>query len=84
MKISKKTAIENDLPFTCDEQWIVRQRRWDTLWEGVVQIDGKHFKLDWWAGSTEMQETGPFEDEDEIELTEVKKQQVTLERWVAV
>lgn len=48
------------------------QGRWKTAWSQIFEYENKFYKTVFYVGSTEMQDTSPYEyEEEEIECEEV-------------
>ncbi len=64
---------------------IIDQRRWSTIREAIFfhVLTDKHYRICWSEGSTEMQESTPFEFNDP-EPVEVELRDVTVSKWVEV
>ena len=80
---------ELDLPFRADERTVVdTSGRWTDVVEIVFHLDdqddGTYWLTTYEQGSTENQETRPWEYEDEVECTLVRKLPVVVEKWVEV
>lgn len=87
MKIKLKKEIlvdELDLPDEAIEDTIVDQSRWSTHHEIIFKYNDKHYKTEYSVGSTESQDEGPWEYEDEVNCTEVEQREVLVKRWVEV
>lgn len=57
---------------------IVDQTRWDTIHEVVFQYEDKFYKTDYAVGSTEYQDYGPWESENDITCDEVRPVEKTV------
>lgn len=79
---TKDELEELGLPYTCHDVEIYDQGRWDTWKTGIFEHDGKSWQVHWSEGSTEMQDTQPWEYEDEIEATEVIKVPRIVSQWI--
>lgn len=75
---------ELDLPFSCIDQEITHQGRWETYKTGIAEIDGEFYRFEWSEGSTEMQDGMAWEYDDEVEGTLVEKRMIEVEAWVEV
>lgn len=65
----------------------IEQRRWVTVFGVVFEDDrtGRHYYVPIEMGSTEVQESVPFEyGPDEVEVDEVKLVEVTVDKWMPV
>ena len=59
--------------------------RWSSYHNLVFSFEGKIWETDYSQGLTEMQCESPFENsDDEIKVTEVRKETVISHRWVTV
>ena len=76
----------NDWEIVKGTEEIVGQRRWVTERTAIYQHKptGKYYRFDWDSGSTEMQESQPFEYEDEYVPIEVKSVVQTIVGWEPV
>jgi len=85
LKISKQTAIddwglpsegslENGVEIISDD--VIGQRRWSTDHELVIRAQDKYYRTYYSVGSTECQDEGPWENDEEVELLEVYPAQV--------
>ena len=77
---------ELDLPYSAVEETIISQSRWLTHFQIIFKdpADGKFYQTTYSAGSTECQDYTPWEDEEEIETTEVELRDVVVKRYVPV
>lgn len=76
---------DNDYPWEFMDKELIDQRRWVNIWEGVFEFEGKHYRVNWQEGATEVQEdTDQWFDEAEIEAYEVVKRQVMSYEWAEV
>lgn len=66
-----------------DEQ-IVEQRRWVTVFEATVEINGKTYTVVFERGSTEYQECAPWEYNKTVTFYEVEPKEVTVVQYVPV
>lgn len=70
MKFSKEFLQEQDYTLVRGE--IVDQRRWVTVYEHIFEHEGKLYQTCFEQGSTEQQDTRPYEyEEDMIECPEM-------------
>ena len=86
-QLARKIVYNDDDNWVKVESHIVDQSRWDTHCEYIVQhkTDGKHYSFYYSHGSTEQQDTSPFEDvTEDVEFTEVEQREVTKLEWVPV
>jgi len=62
----------------------VDHTRWSVVYEAVFlhRPSGKHYFFVWAVGATESQDQRPYEDEDEVELTEAVQKEITRVEWV--
>ena len=61
------------------QEKIVDQRRWTTVYKRVFKYEDKFYVTTYESGSTEQQDTQPYEyDPDEIECDEVKPVEKTV------
>jgi len=93
IKIAKETAIEdwglpsegsleNDVEIISDD--VIGQRRWSTDHELVIKHSGKYYRTYYSVGSTECQDEGPWENDDEVQLQEVYPAQVVTTVFMPV
>lgn len=81
---------ELDLPRGENEvkREIIDQRRWVTVYSLIFrtpdQTNGTAWETTYEQGSTEMQDTRPWEDEPLVECTLVREEDVTIRQWVPV
>lgn len=76
--------LEN-VDWECIEDKIIDQRRWATVHEVIFKYNGKFYQTTYEVGSTEMQDTRPFEnDPDMIDCQEVKQVEKMVKIWVIV
>lgn len=63
---------------------VVDTDRWTTLHEIVFSLNGTHYRTTYRVGSTEQQDEGPWEYENEVECTEVHQVEKIVKVWVPV
>jgi len=86
---SKEEAIDivtdNHDDFTCVEETIQDQSRWNTYFKGIFinNKTNKHYSVIYGRGSTECQESELFYT-DEVIFTEVELKEVITKEWVKV
>lgn len=72
--------------FEIVETQMVDQRRWETTYEIVFKFEDRFFRSQYDLGSTECQESMPYEydgdDDDMIEVEEVFPKEVTVTQYV--
>lgn len=85
IKLKKEVLLnELELPYNAIEDEVIDSSRWSIHHRIIFEYDGKYYKTWYSVGSTEMQDESPWEYDDEVECHEVKKKQVTVEKWVSV
>ena len=85
MKFEKEFLIDElDLPDSAIEDKVVDNSRWSIQHEIIFEHEGKFYRTHYQVGATESQDEGPWEYDDEIECTEVIRQEVTVMAWVPV
>jgi hypothetical protein len=57
---------------------IVGHRRWSVDHEMIFKYNGKLYRANYSVGATESQDEGPWEYEDEVEVTEVNPVEKTV------
>ncbi len=75
---------ELDLPWSAKEDKVVETSRWSTFHEIVFHHEGKYYQTCYSVGSTECQDERPWEDENEVDCTEVELKEVLVKQWVPV
>lgn len=75
-----------------DENWgrvsgtkkIVEQGRWDTYFEEIFlhRPTNEHYCFEWSEGSTECQDSEPFEYDNEVKPVKMIQKEVTELKWV--
>jgi len=82
MKFKKEFLLDElDLPWNDDiivKNEIYDQRRWVTSYELIFKLEDKLYRTYYDQGSTEQQEEGPWEWEDEVECKEVEPYEETI------
>jgi hypothetical protein len=63
-----------------NDKKITEKDRWSTYYEGVAEIEGKHYMLTWCEGSTEIQDT----EIEGGEFDEVIQKEVLIKMWVNI
>jgi hypothetical protein len=66
------------------ENRIVGTSRWSNTYEAIIEYQGKTYRTHYRVGATEIQEEGPWEDEDVAELVEVHQIPKTIMSWELV
>lgn len=85
MKFKKEfLRDELDLPYNAIENHVIDNSRWSIQHEIIFEHEGKFYQAYYSVGATECQDERPWEYEDEVECTEVVKQEVTRMEWVPV
>ena len=85
MKFKKEILIDElDLPYSALEDNIIDTTRWSEIHEIVFKLDDKFYQTSYSKGSTEMQDEGPWDDEDEVECTEVHQVDKVVKVWEPV
>lgn len=87
MKIFTKEYLleELDLPYAAVSEHITDQSRWSTHLKIVFKDkDGTFYETFYSKGSTESQDEGPWEYEDEVTCYEVELKEVMIQTWVRV
>ena len=83
--ISKEIlSRELDLPCSAIKDEVTGTSRWSIFHDIVFEYEGKFYQTSYSVGATECQDESPWEDEDEIECTEVVEKEVMVKKWVAV
>lgn len=79
-----KMAFEEAIELDCEEDNIIDQGRWNTLWERIVKYEGKYYKFTYDAPSTE--NSGDLDDmnEEEVDLIEVHQVEKLVKVWEPV
>ncbi len=72
------------LPYACIWTRIIDQGRWETHSEGVFEHEGDHWLIKWSDGSTEMQDSAPWEYDNTVKATLVHEKEVMVKKWVPV
>lgn len=85
-KFKREYLIEElDLPFNAVDDKIVNRTRWELIHEIIFQdTDGTYWRTQVRDGATELQETIPWEYEDEVECEQVEKRLVLRKEWVPI
>lgn len=73
---------EHDYPWELVSQEFVESHRWYDVYTGVFEYEGKNWQVSYLVPSTEMQEEDPWNEDDEIEATEVVWLPVVVNKWV--
>ena len=82
--IFKKEFLQEKV-YDCVYEEVTHQTRWSIFKTMVFEHYGKHYMVEYSAGSTEIQCEAPFEyDDDEIECEEVELKEVIVKKWVRV
>ena len=81
VKFKKEELYNDDFIVTCLEDKICDQRRWETTHKLIFEKDGKFYRTYYDVGSTEMQEHGIWEYQDEIECYEVEQVERLVKVW---
>lgn len=82
--IFKKEFLQEKV-YDCVYEEVTHQTRWSIFKTMVFEHYGKHYMVEYYAGSTEMQCEAQFEyDDDEIECEEVELKEVIVKKWVRV
>jgi hypothetical protein len=85
MKFKKDFLIDElDLPYSAIEDKVIDNSRWSIQHEIVFEHEGKFYRTYYSVGATESQDEGPWEYDDEVDCTEVVKQEITVMAWVPV
>jgi hypothetical protein len=75
---------DNDYPYELTDLQHIDDRRWYSVWTGVFEFEGKHYRVHYSSPATEMQEEDPWNDETEIVAYEVVKLPVVKYEWIEV
>lgn len=75
---------ELDLPYSAIQEKIIDTSRWSNEYEIIFEHDGKYYRTYYSSGATEMQDESPWENEEEVECTEVEEKIVETLKWVEV
>jgi hypothetical protein len=85
VKFSKDFMIDEILDSNkVIEDTIIDTTRWSIIHEIVFEHEGKFYAAGYSIGATEIQDEGPWENEDEVECVEVEKVEVLVNKWVPV
>lgn len=84
IKVKREVLEKMDLPWSnVIEEKLVDQRRWYNVFEIVFEMDGKFWKTKCHHPGTEIQEDiDTWDEQEEIELTQVEKKEVKIWKWV--
>ena len=85
-KFSKEYLMDVlGLPY---ENYIVNQiyetGRWENFHKLIFEDEGKFWKTTYAVGATEMQDSGPWDYEDQVKCTEVHQVEKLIKVWEAV
>ena len=84
IKISRETLTEElDLPYGAIVNEIIGTSRWSIFHWIVFEYQGKYYSTEYSEVATESQDESPWEDDDEVECTEVEEKEVMVKKWVA-
>lgn len=85
MKFEREFLVDElDLPGSAKEDKVVETSRWSTFHEIVFYHEGKYYQTGYSVGSTEYQDERPWEDQNEVDCTEVELREVLVKQWVPV
>jgi len=82
----KRSYMINELDLPCEAiiDEVTTNNRWSIFHLIVFEYEGKFYKTHYSVGATEMQYESPWDDEDEIECTEVEEKEVIVKKWIPV
>lgn len=72
------------LPDNAIKDDITDTSRWSIYHDIIFTHDGKFYRTYYSVGATEMQWESPWENETEVECTEVELKEVMVKKWVVV
>ncbi len=85
MKFKREFLVnELDLPYSAIEDKVVDNSRWSIQHEIIFEYEGKFYITQYSVGATECQDERPWEYDDEVDCTEVVKQEIKVMAWVPV
>lgn len=83
-KFDREILLMMNLPQSALEDKIIENSRWSIYHEIIFEYEGKFYQTYYSVGATECQYESPWEYDDEIICTEVKKKSVVVEQWVPI
>ena len=70
-----------DLPYSALKDTIIGNSRWSIQHEIIFADKGKFYRAHYSAGATEGQDESPWENETEVDCTEVHIVEKTIKTW---